>query len=130
MATLGAVQTRKALQACVAYYHLCTDYDDWGTLDTHWLQVNVESPAPGYLNAYFVRVRDTRRFKAQSDNGRLAHSQRGCLVVTFLKGEITQVEWYLKPRGPHKHPLENYKHRDDPTSMAETPKPECYGDWA
>lgn len=128
MTTLTYKLIAKAKQACVAYYHLCTDYDDWGTLDTHWLQVNLECPAPGYINRFFIRVKDSRGFDVQTDRNDLMYGDRGCLVVTFLRGEITQTEWYIMPKGRRAHPLENYKHRDD--RIPEIPKPESYGVWS
>lgn len=131
MATLASKLIRKAQQRCVSYYHLCTNYDDWGTLDTHWLQVLAESPAPGYLTRYFVRVNDTRRFEHQKEQHSLAYHKRGVMCVTFLRGEISDVAWHIKPRGRHANPLENYQHRDDLQREQDlADKPEGYGVWA
>lgn len=122
---------RAAQQACVGYYHVCTDHDDWGTLDTHWIQVESEVPAPGYVNRYFVRVKDAGRLVHSRNSHSLVHSERGTMCVTFLDYKITDVGWYLKPRGRHAHPLESYYHRDDEKRIVEiASKPEGYGTWA
>ena len=131
MATLAQKLIGKAQQRCVSYYHLCTNYDDWGTMPEHWLQVLAESPAPGYLNRFFVRVKDTRRFSHQKDAFRDINRARGVLCVTFLRGEISDVGWYMKPRGRHANPLENYQHRDDLEREQEPAnKPAGFGEWA
>lgn len=137
MATLGSKLIAKAQRAIVAYYHLCTDHDDLGTCDEHWLQVAAESPATGYINRWFIRVSSTRRFKHERSNHRLLHHPRGTMCVTFLRGEITDVGWHRKPAGRHAHPLENYQHRDDEALAIEAEaleveranKPAEYGAW-
>ncbi|ATW58056.1 hypothetical protein CNR34_00123 [Pseudomonas phage nickie] len=130
MATLTGKLIAKAQRAIVAYYHLCTDHDDWGTLDEHWLQVLAESPAPGYLNRYFVRVKNTRRFEHQKNALSDIDRSRGIMCVTFLHGSITpDTGWYIKPSGRHANPLENYQHRDAQEEIA-TNRPENFGSWA
>lgn len=131
MATLESKLIAKAQRAIVAHYHLCSLDDDWGTCDEHWLQVATDNPAVGYLNRWFVRVKNTRRFKTQKDRTDLTFHRRGTMCVTFLRGEITDVGWNVKPSGRHAHPLENYQHRDDMKRMKEiASKPEGYGTWA
>lgn len=131
MATLADKLIAKAQRAIVAYYHLCTNDDDWGTCDEHWLQVLSESPATGYINRWFVRVKDTRRFTRQRSRQDLINHDRGTMVVTFLHGSITDVEWHKKPCGRHAHPRENYQHRDDEAREKELAnKPAGFGVWA
>jgi len=130
MATLTQKLIAKAQQACVAFYHVATDYDDWGTIPEHWLQIHAESPAPGYINRYFVRVKSTRRFEHQTDALSDIDRTRGVVCVTFLHGAITaDTEWYVKPSGRHANPLENYQYRDAQEEI-EANKPEGYGNWA
>jgi hypothetical protein len=108
----------------VAYYHVCTSYDDWGTMPEHWREVDKESPAPGYMNRFFVRCEELKPDEWLRD--------AGVLCVTFYRGAISSVSWQYKPAGIYKHPEEDYIHRDDlPKEVPkETPKPEGYGDWA
>ena len=130
MATLEAKLIDRAKQRCVAYYHVCTNYDDWGTMPEHWTQVEVDNPAPGYLNRYFLRVKNGELCANHKDRLGLVDKTPGVMCVTFLQGEITDVEWYMKPYGEHKHPEENYIHRDDESMKEPTNKPEGYGEWA
>lgn len=131
MATLNSKLIAKAQRAIVAYYHLCTNDDDWGTCDEHWLQVYTESPAQGYINRWFVRVKNTRRFEHQKNAHHLNMNHRGTMCVTFYRGEISDVAWHMKPRGRHAHPRENYQHRDiEQAIKALADKPEGYGSWA
>lgn len=129
--TLADKLIAKAQRAIVAYYHLCTDYDDWGTCDEHWLQVVSESPAEGYINRWFVRVKNTKRFKRRTMAHHLISHSRGTMCVTFFRGEITEVGWHRKPDGRHANPLDNYQHRHDAQREQElADKPTGYGEWA
>lgn len=131
MATLASKLIAKAQRAIVAYYHLCTNHDDWGTLDEQWLQVYSESPAEGYINRWFVRVKNTRRFKHQRSMHNLNCHKRGVMCVTFLRGEITDVSWNIKPSGRYAHPLENYHHKnEEERNKRIASMPEGYGEWA
>ncbi|QOC57975.1 hypothetical protein phiK7B1_120 [Pseudomonas phage phiK7B1] len=130
MSTLASKLIAKAQRAIVAHYHLCTNDDDWGTCDEHWLQVASDNPAVGYINRWFVRVKNTRRFKIQKNRTDLTFHRRGVMCVTFLRGEITDVGWHIKPSGRHAHPRENYQHRDDEARAIErAAKPAGYGAW-
>lgn len=133
MSTLASGLIAKAQQACVGYYHRCTVFDDWGTSPEHWLQVECESPAQGFLNRYFIRVNPENdgKLEHRKDELHLADRTRGVMVVTFLRGNITDTEWYMRPSGGHAYPGENYKNREDEAreqNLAE--KPDGYGDWA
>lgn len=108
-------------QACVAYYHRCTNYDDWGTLNHHWELETEESPAPNYMNRWYIRTRPGMGVHDRNN-------RPGTICVTFLNGEITpDTQWAEKPTGVHAHPLEDYtRYPDEPL----VEKPNGYGDWA
>jgi hypothetical protein len=115
----------KGNQACVAYYHQCTDWDDWGTLNEHWVMEHEESPAKGYMNRWYTRTKPDMKVHDR-DN------RPGSICVTFLNGAITpDIEWSGKPTGHHADPRENYQHKRDLEREQEiASKPEGYGKWA